>query len=319
MRILPALLLATVAFPVFGATLRNGTTLSGPSVRLSDLFDGVEQDCVLGPGPELGGRIVVEAPQLAAIARQFGVDWRPVSLGDQITLERPGEPFAREDALAVLRQALQTAGASADADLDVPGFTPPMVPPGSNPRATAEQVDYSAADGRFSAMLAITGAKMPPIRMRVAGRVTEMIELPVATRRMLPGDVIGPGDVQAGRIRASAIRAEVARSATQAVGMALHHVVGPGAPFVLADLVRPTAVEKGKTVQMVLEAPGLSLSAQGVAVDSGAIGERIRVLNPQSRAMIEAEVIGAGRVRASGGLPVFLPAGAALPVRVASR
>ena len=45
---------------------------------------------VLGPGPAPGGRIVVEAAQLAAIARQFGVDWRPASPADRAVLDRPG-------------------------------------------------------------------------------------------------------------------------------------------------------------------------------------------------------------------------------------
>ena len=58
------------------AIFRPITTLTAPVVRLSDLFDELESDgqVVLGPGPAPGGRIVVEAAQLAAIARQI----RPV-------------------------------------------------------------------------------------------------------------------------------------------------------------------------------------------------------------------------------------------------
>ena len=67
------------------ATLRTVTTLHAPTVRLSDLFEdaGANADRVLGPGPGAGGRIVVEAAQLGAIARQFGVDWRPTSSADR--------------------------------------------------------------------------------------------------------------------------------------------------------------------------------------------------------------------------------------------
>ena len=56
-------------------------------------------------------------------------------------------------------------------------------------------------------------------------------------------------------------------------------------------------VQKGATVQMVLDSPGIALTAQGQAMEPGAIGERIRVLNPVSRAVVEAEVIGPDRVR----------------------
>ena len=86
----------TLAAPSHAATLRSSTTLSAREVRLSDLFDGVVSDRAIGPGPDTGGRIVVEAPQLAAIARQFNVDWRPAGSNDRIVLDRPGQAFPRE-------------------------------------------------------------------------------------------------------------------------------------------------------------------------------------------------------------------------------
>jgi len=79
MRKLPVLLLLCGAIPAAAATLRPATTLHSPTVQLRDLFDdpGEQGDRVLGPGPAPGGRIVVEAAQLRAIARQFDVDWTP--------------------------------------------------------------------------------------------------------------------------------------------------------------------------------------------------------------------------------------------------
>ena len=90
------------------ATLRTMTTLHAPVVLLSDLFDdaGANAQRVLGPGPGAGGRIVVEAAQLGAIARQFGVDWRPASSADRAVLDRPGRPLRRDDVLDAVRTAL---------------------------------------------------------------------------------------------------------------------------------------------------------------------------------------------------------------------
>src|SRR6516164_5236498 len=118
------------------ATLRTVTTLHAPVVRLSDLFDdaGANSDRVLGPGPGAGGRIVVEAAQLGAIARQFGVDWRPVSSADRAVLDRPGRPLRRDDVLDAVRSALIAGGASSDCDVELAGFTPPLVPLEADPR-----------------------------------------------------------------------------------------------------------------------------------------------------------------------------------------
>ena len=150
------LLIAATLLPAAApaATLRPLTTLHAPVVLLSDLFDdaGPLAARVLGPAPGPGGRIVVEARQLAAIARMFGVAWHPTSPGDAAVLERPGRALPRDAVLAALRPALVGAGApAADLDIALPGFTAPMVPAETQPAVSIEQLDYDAANGGFAA------------------------------------------------------------------------------------------------------------------------------------------------------------------------
>jgi flagella basal body P-ring formation protein FlgA len=281
------------------ATLRSVTTLHAAVVRLSDLFDeaGANADRVLGPGPGAGGRIVVEAAQLGAIAHQFGVDWRPASSGDRAVLDRPGRPLRREDALDAVKSALIGAGASPDCDIELPGFTPPLVPFEADPRPVVSDMVYEPAAGRFSAVLSITGAAMEPIHMRLTGRVDDTIDLPVATTRLLAGSVLRADDVHIARVHTMLVRSEVVRRTDDAIGMQLKRALAAGQPLMVSELMRPSMVQKGAAVTMLLDSPGITLSAQGQALESGAIGERIRVLNPVSRAVLEAEIIGPDRVR----------------------
>ena len=98
-----------------------------------------------------------------------------------------------------------------------------------------------------------------------------------------------------------------------AVGMTPRASLGTGQPMRLADLMRPPAVRKGTSVQMLLSGGGLSLAGQALALESGAAGERVRVQNTVSRAVLEATVIGPDRVRISpDSLPVQPPTGALL-------
>lgn len=82
-----------------------------------------------------------------------------------------------------------------------------------------------------------------------------------------------------------------------------------GLRFVLALLVvlgliaalawilrRPQTVSKGNTVTMVYETRGMSLSAIGVAENSGTHGDMIRVRNRQTDLVVDARITGAGRV-----------------------
>jgi flagella basal body P-ring formation protein FlgA len=310
------LVLATatlLATPARAANLRESTTLSRPEVRLSDLFTVQGNDRVIGPAPEPGGRIVVEAPQLAAIARQFGVDWRPASAADRIVIDRPGRVFPLEQVMETLHSALITAGIPPISEVEMPTYAPPMVPPDGSARSEIDQMEYDPVSGRFTALLSITADGMTPSHARLSGHVQEMVDLVVPTRRMAMGEVIGSGDVQVSRVSAALVRAPVARLPEQVVGMALRRPVVPGAPMVLADIGRAAVVQRGSPVQMELELPGLSVSARGVAMEPGAPGEHIQVMNPLSRAMMDAEVTGPDRVRVSGGNPVLLPPGAAVP------
>jgi flagella basal body P-ring formation protein FlgA len=89
----------------------------------------------------------------------------------------------------------------------------------------------------------------------------------------------------------------VAHDASAVIGMQLKHQVAAGTPILLADLMQPTQITRGDQVRMLLQVSGLYVAGQGVALESGAAGERIRVRNISSQAVIEAEVQEPGIVR----------------------
>lgn len=312
MRTLVALLLLTLppAFDAAAATLRPFTTLTRPVVRLSDLWDGVTKDRDIGPAPAPGARIQVGAPQLAAIARQFGVDWEPAAPGDQAILERAGQPLAREAVLAAVRAALQAAGAPGDSDVEVPAFVAPIVPVGVAVEPAVSQLSYDAGTGQFTALVSVATDGMAPVQSRVAGRVIAMQELPVPTRAIGAGEVVSAADLRVIRIRAGSWAGELVRSPGQAAGFASRRPLAKGQPILVADLERPVLVRRGMSVRMGLNAPGIVLTAEGIAAGPAGMGERVQVLNPGSKMLVEAEVTGPGQVRVMpGSAPV--PAGSA--------
>ena len=110
----PLFILACAAIlPADAATLKPFSTLAGGTIHLSDLWDGVTTDKALAPAPAPGGRITVPAAQLAAIARDYGVDWRPNSSGDRAILDRPGRAITRDDVKPAIVAALPGAGIAA--------------------------------------------------------------------------------------------------------------------------------------------------------------------------------------------------------------
>jgi flagella basal body P-ring formation protein FlgA len=306
MRILVFLLASLVCAQAQAASLRSMTTLHGPNVLLKDLFDdaGTKADRVLGPGPE---RIIVEAAQLNAIARQYNVAWRSVSRADRAVLEWPGRPLRRDEAIDAVRTAITAAGASDDVDIELSAFTPPLIPVEVAKPAIYAQLDYDSATGRFTAALSISGSGMNPVATRVSGHAEAMVESPVALTRLLPETILRAEDVHMARVRSSLQQSQVAQSLDQIVGMELRRPVAAGQPLRLEDLVRPPLVKRGSTVQIELRAAGLSVTGQAIALDAGVEGDRIRVQNMNSHALLFAEVVGPGQVRVTPDAPPALP------------
>lgn len=299
MKPLALLLGLCLIVPARAASLNTVVTLQGPRVYLRDLFDdaGVNAARVLGPGPGPGGRIVVEARQLRAIAVQYGVDWQPVSSADRAMLEWPGRPLKREDALAAVRAALVARGAAPDCDVEMPGFNPPIVPLSGISAPIVTQLDYDQDQGRFAATLSVSGEGMDPIAMRITGEVADVISVPVVVTRLSAGGVVGADDVRMARVRVNALHAEIVRDPRGVIGMQAKRQLQAGVPIPVSDLMQPTQITRGDPVRMQLRVGGLSVTGQGVALESGAAGERIRVRNVTSQAVIEAEIVGPGVVR----------------------
>jgi flagella basal body P-ring formation protein FlgA len=308
MRILAFLLAILAPTQVQAAALRSLTTLHGPTVYLRDLFDdaGVNADRALGPGPNPGSRIIVGAAQLNAIARQYDVAWHSASHVDRSVLEWPGRPLRKEEAIEAVRTAITAGNSAGDLDVDLVGFTPPVVPLDVTVVSTVSQLDYDSVTGRFAAVLTITGQGMNAIDSSISGLVEQMVEAPVALTRLLPGTVLRPDDVRVARVRAASLQNEVARSVDQVVGMQLLRPVAAGQPLPLAELTRPPLVQRGSTVQIELSSTGLTVTGQVIALDTGAEGDKIRVQNIASHAYLFANVVGPGRVRVTPDAPPAL-------------
>jgi flagella basal body P-ring formation protein FlgA len=281
------------------ATLRDEGSLGSAHVHLSDLFDqlGTTRDKVLGASPAPGQKITVEAPQLAAIARDYGVDWRPETGAERITLERDSVRLSSDAVLHQLHDALVAMGAPADGDFSMPGYDAPLVPVGAEPHVSISEANFDPANGRFTALLTVAAAGMESVSNRVSGQVAATQEAAVLTHYLHPGTVLAAGDVRAARVRMNLLHGNVAISVAAALGQSLRHDLPPGQPLTLGDVARPVLVARNSAVSMRLDAGEISLSAQGVALEDGGMGETVRVQNPSSKAVVMAMVTGGGEVR----------------------
>jgi len=87
-----------------------------------------------------------------------------------------------------------------------------------------------------------------------------------------------------------------ASSSSDAYGMETTRPLRIGRPINIKYLKKPDIVTKGDKVVLESSSSTLKVSANGTALDNGHIGKRIRVRNNQSKRIVDALIVGPGKV-----------------------
>ena len=117
----------------------------------------------------------------------------------------------------------------------------------------------------------------------------------MAARHIGAGETIGTNDLEWIRVNSAKISRDTLVSASDIVGKTPRRGLRPGATIRSAEVEAPELVAKNSLVMITVEQPGMRLTAQGKALEAGALGDVIRITNTRSKTVIEAEVAGAGQ------------------------
>lgn len=179
------------------------------------------------------------------------------------------------------------------------------------------RMNMEARTGRFDILFELPGsmaARRAPLRF--TGTVTEMVETATLTRPIARGDVLRASDVTIER-RPKAEVAGEAVTADQVVGLSAKRALRAAQVLRSADLMKPEIVQRNETVTILYEIPGILLTVRGKALETGALGDLIGVLNVQSNRKVQATVTGPGRVAIVAATPIV--AAATAPVSNSER
>jgi len=283
--------------------LRDVAAISGNLVRLGDLFINAGEKALreVGYAPAPGRRMVFDARTLYRLARAHGLDWTPMSLHDKAVIQRESIVVSGADIENRILTALPESGIQAD-EVEVELNNPMMklhLPADAVETVEVEGLNYSAGNGRFSAILTVPGDGLSVQRVRVAGRVHRISGVPVLARRVMRGDIISERDIDWLQLRSGRIPHNTVLDAASLVGLSPKRTLRAGAPIRISEVQQPVLVSKGAHVTLVLETPSMMLTARGRALENGGRGDIIQVTNAQSHTVVEGVVTSAGTVAVS--------------------
>lgn len=308
----------TVAWTAEAASLRSRVTIQDDTIRVGDVFSGAGDaaDAEIGRAPAPGERRIFDLRKLRDIARRHGLKWSPASRHDRAVVDRAYRMIERDELERAMERALVKSGAAGH--LAVSLFEPRSPVRTGVKRSDAFRlvdVRFDPRSNRVSATMIVPAGQGRAKRVAVSGRAQAVVEVPVLTRRIGRGDVIRRGDIKWRRMEKSRVRGNIVRDRKGLVGLAARHSLRPNMPLRESDVRPPVIVSRGSLVTLALQTGRMILTTKGKALENGAKGQTIQVVNSRSKRIIEGIVEGAGRVRIPATIDPALRSDAATPSR----
>jgi flagellar basal body P-ring formation protein FlgA len=282
-------------------TLKAEATIIGEVVRIGDLVENAGEAAEVGifRAPDIGQTGTVPASRvLDAVLphRVLALDTRGLA---EVVVTRASRPITGKDIEARILRALAGQSGLPDAASLTVTFDNEIKPLQVEAAITAElrivRLAYDPRSGRFDISLELPGSAIAR-KLRFTGSISESFEALVPTRAIAQGEVMRASDLVPARRPKSEGAPNVVREAEQAVGMVAKRPLRAGQAIRESDFAKQELVARNENVTISYEVPGINVSIRGQALEPGAQGDLINVLNVQSKKTLQATVTGRGRV-----------------------
>jgi flagellar basal body P-ring formation protein FlgA len=297
--------------------LRGDVTARGDVLTLADLVEGAPNALAARPlfrSPALGATGTIQTRRIVEAATALGLGGLETGGRLQIAVQRAARRLGPPEIEAALKQALQT-GYGLDPrtvavrfDGDGPTLLAPVDLEG---QVAALDLTYDPRSRRVAGLVSL-GERQASLR--ISGVVIEMREVAVLARGLNRGEPVREGDVVMERRPRDAVAGDAQGSATAILGEVAQHPLPAGTALRVSDTAPPELVARGENVTIVYETASVSLSMRGLANEGGRMGAVVNVVNVASKKVLQATVVGPGRVSVSPS-PAVQQAAAAAPVQ----
>lgn len=291
------------ALAATGVTLNPDISVEGPVVRLGDLFAGLgdKASIPVARAPSVGNRVQLDARWLSAVAQRYGVAWRAATLLDQAVVERASQVITANQIEQKIKAALRKRGQSAELTVQLDNPTLSIrLPKEFDATVEVTGLSHDSASGRFVVQLSAPNRDRPFTQSTVSGRAVQMTDVPTLGRQVMPGEAIEAADIDWIQMPVEKIGRGVVLDISLLVGMTTRRPVRVGEPIRQRDLRQPVVVPKNSLVSIVYQTERMLLTAQGRALEDGALGNVVRIMNTKSNTVINAVVAAPGRVTVRG-------------------
>lgn len=287
--------------------LKREAVVSGDVVRIGDLVEnaGDATDIAIFRSPDPGQTGMVLASKVIDAIRPHGLLLLDTHGLLEVAVSRASRTIGANDIEARIARALAQQYGLGDTKNLLFSFDRELrdlhVEASALNELQIARLTYDPRSGRFDVSLELPGsAAARRLALRFIGTVVETVPVAVLTRPVGRGEVVKPSDVVIERRPKSENGADVVGALSDIVGFAGRSALRAGQIVRIRDLMKPEIVQRNEQITLVYEAPGMVLTIRGKALESGAEGDVISVLNMQSKRTVQGVVSGPNRVTVTG-------------------
>ena len=286
-------------------TLRSNISIAGDVVTLGDLFEhaGAVAGKAVFRSPRLGQTGILNSRRIKLVARDNGLNWLNRKYLEKIVIRREANTITLDQISNRISEKiannypLRVANSQLEISLSNKAAAFIMRADGAA-EFEIEKIRYDRRSGRFSAVVAGPSGSANPKRITYSGRATEVIEIPVLVQPLTRGQVFKSGFLETRKFPARRVNSQVVTEAVDLAGMAARRSLRPNSPIRISDVEKPRIVKKNTLVSVVYKLQALNITFRGRALEDGALGETISVLNSRSRRTIQTIVTAPNTVAA---------------------
>nr|QDP20948.1 flagellar basal body P-ring formation protein FlgA [Bradyrhizobium cosmicum] len=287
-------------------TLRASVTVTSDVVRVGDLIDNAGSAAMIPVyrSPDLGTTGALPVAQVLSVLR--GKQVIGVMTGDikEVQVTRLARTLVHKDLENAVASALERRFGLGDAaNITVTfdrGISDMRLDASNSGALQPVATRYDARSGRFDVAFEIVNDSNPtPTKLRFTGNAIETVEVAVLARDIDRADILKSSDLALERRPKAEVAGEAA-SRDRVIGMQLRRPMRAGTPIRVADIVKPDFVSRDQSVTVIYQVPGIYLTTRGKALESGAEGDTVSVLNLQTKRTLTGTVTARGQITVQG-------------------
>lgn len=275
------------------ASLKDISVVTTDQIMLKDIFDGAGRNAnyVVGPAPQPGDDMVLNARTLYRIAIAMDLPWRPKTTQDKIVIRREATIVPYTEIERGLKAELSKNGVNGRYKLALNNGNRSIVLAKDLPRSVdVTNLNFDPVYDRFEATLVAPSKDNPVKKITVAGSIERLAQVPVLREPLRNGMIIGRNDLEWIDIPEKDLQHNTLFKEEDLIGLTPRRIAYAGRPLFSKELQRPQIVTRGETVTIYFKEGPLVLSAKGKALENGAKGDLVRISNLSSSKNVDAVV-----------------------------